>query len=284
MDGCAIHIRTSILDISRCADSLFLYCMRRLFVTFIVDLNTGLAPRPPQGLERLRLNARIADLQQPCHDQPLNSSPSEVQLVCECTSGISIKVNPAALPENSESIADSTLRSVQKFRDHSQLPVACKIEQISIFILGPSATITLRASLCTRPNETEFSRPPPDQVRAPVRVTSQQLAYCFSLSSPSSCVPFAQDPFILRTPYRTAVLWPMRRILELSNAVPKKRPLQSRFVSQYSFNRGMRAFRSAPEPITQYLVHLFRREKPEGIAVRCTFPTVCHGAKTHVER
>jgi len=48
-------------------------------------------------------------------------------------------------------------------------------------------------------NKAEFCRLPPDQVRAPARVTFQQLAYCLSLTLPPILVPIAQDLFVLRT-------------------------------------------------------------------------------------
>src|SRR3989442_4784177 len=65
-----------------------------------------------------------------------------MQLFRESTSGISVKLNAAALPEHSEPIADTTLRSVQEFRDRSQLLVSSKIEQSPVIIFGPRTTIT----------------------------------------------------------------------------------------------------------------------------------------------
>jgi hypothetical protein len=148
-----------------------------------------------------------------------------MQLFCECASGISVKVNSAALPENRQPIAHGTLRSVQESRDHTQFLVASKIEQNSVIILGPRMTITLRTPLCNLPNEVEFCGSPPDQVRAPVGVAPQQLPHCFSLSSRSILVPVAQDLLIFFAPYRTAILWSGCRILELPNALPQIRSL-----------------------------------------------------------
>src|SRR5438128_819688 len=128
-----------------------------------------------------------------------------MQLFGESTSGISVKLNAAALAEHSEPIADATLRSVQEFRDRSQLLVSSKIEQSPVIIFGPRTTITLRTPLCGLPKESEFCRPPPNHMRAPVRVSFQQLAYRVSLFPPSIFVPLAQDLFIFYTPYRTSI-------------------------------------------------------------------------------
>ena len=48
---------------------------------------------------------------------------------------------------------------------------------------------------------------------------------------------------------------------------------------QYPFDRRVRTYATSLRAVAQYFVHLFRREKPEGIATRCVFPTVRHGRK-----
>src|SRR6185437_2638809 len=111
----------------------------------------------------------------------------------------------------------------------------------------------------------------------------QKFAYCFPLSLPSTFIPLTKDLFVIRSPYRTTIGRTSQEILEPPNATPQNDPLHLWFVPQDPFDGRVRTLAASYGAFAQYLVHLFRGEKPERTAARRIAAMICHRTKHRVE-
>jgi hypothetical protein len=112
----------------------------------------------------------------------------------------------------------------------------------------------------------------------------QEFAYGSLFSFPSLFIALAKELVIFSIPNSLPKTGLSRWMLEFSYAAPEFGPLQAMLMFENSLDCRVRTHPPTLCTFAQNLVHLFRREKPEGMALRCIFPTVCHSAQTHVER
>src|SRR5467141_2271325 len=188
-------------------------------------------------------------------------------------------MNATALAQDSEAITDGTFGAMQCFRDEFCGFVTCHGEKDSVVIFGPRLSGTQTSFLRTLLTKSKLGCPTPNRVRLPARMPPKKLAHRFSLPFPPCLIAFSKDLVVLWAPGRALIELSIRRLLEPANLSPQFRSSEAWFVFQNSFDGVVRTSPATLCAFAQDSVDLFRREKPEGIATRCTSPTVYHRAK-----